>query len=121
MFTLAMPTQRVPIKAIRSKTNGTTSSWTRLQVDPSLSLMAYPLGRLFIYPSKFYTNVCNHGYPQECAAGLLKWLDTVDDALCVEFKDEKTCSVMGINKNTGNEEPIDYNFDHTFNMESVQQ
>ena len=45
-------------------------------------------------------------------------LDTADDMLCVSFKDEKTCSVNGINKNTGSEEPIDYNFDYTFDMDS---
>ena len=45
-------------------------------------------------------------------------MDTADDNVCVSFKDEKTCAVMGINKNTGAEEPIDYNFDYTFDMDS---
>lgn len=48
-------------------------------------------------------------------------LETAEDTLCVDFKDEKTCSVMGINKNTGTEEPIDYNFDYTFDLASKQE
>lgn len=48
-------------------------------------------------------------------------MDTAEDTLCVEFKDEKTCQVNGINKNTGAEEPIDYNFDYTFDMDSMQE
>jgi len=48
-------------------------------------------------------------------------LDTADDLLCVDFKDPKTCSVKGINKNTGCEEPIDYNFDYVFDLESMQE
>lgn len=35
-------------------------------------------------------------------------------------KDEYTCSVMGINKNTGRTEQIDYVFDKTFGVETSQ-
>lgn len=41
---------------------------------------------------------------------------TTENQLCVTFKDEKTCSVMGINKNTGNQEPIDYAYDACFDI-----
>ena len=41
-------------------------------------------------------------------------LDTTGTETCVDFKNEKTCSTMGINKVTGNNEPIDYTFDGTF-------
>lgn len=48
-------------------------------------------------------------------------LSTTENELCVTFKDEKTCSVMGINKVTGNQEPIDYTFDATFDPTKSQK
>ena len=40
--------------------------------------------------------------------------------MCVEFKNEKTCSVMGVNKVTGVTEPINYSFDKMFDTNSLQ-
>ena len=40
--------------------------------------------------------------------------------LCVKFKGPKTCAVDGINKVTGAYQPIDYNFDATFDPDSRQ-
>ena len=48
-------------------------------------------------------------------------LETTGENLCVQFKDDKTCAVMGINKITGNTEPIDYTFDATFDSNSTQK
>ena len=45
-------------------------------------------------------------------------MSTTEDQLCVTFKNAETCSVMGINKNTGNSEPIDYNFDAVYDPNS---
>ena len=47
-------------------------------------------------------------------------LDTTGNELCVEFKNEKTCSVVGVNKTTGNTEPINYTYDATFDPNSTQ-
>ena len=41
-------------------------------------------------------------------------LNTTGNELCVNFKNEKTCCVSGINKATGQVEPLDYTFDATF-------
>ena len=41
--------------------------------------------------------------------------------MCVTFKDGKTCAVNGINKNTGNTELIDYNFDRVFDTDAGQE
>lgn len=41
-------------------------------------------------------------------------LNTTGNELCVNFKNNKTCSITGINKATGQVEPIDYTFDATF-------
>jgi hypothetical protein len=46
-------------------------------------------------------------------------LETAEDTVCVTFKDEKTCAVSGINKNTGNTELIDYNFDRVFDTNAM--
>jgi hypothetical protein len=45
-------------------------------------------------------------------------LATTESETCVIFKDEFTCAVSGINKDTGRTEPIDYTFDATFDMDS---
>lgn len=48
-------------------------------------------------------------------------LATTESETCVQFKDEFTCAVSGINKDTGRTEPIDYTFDATFDMDSRQK
>ena len=48
-------------------------------------------------------------------------MSTTEDQLCVTFKDEKTCAVMGTNQNTGKEEQIPYNFDTVFNPTAKQE
>lgn len=48
-------------------------------------------------------------------------LSTTESQICVKFKDKQTCSVNGINKVTGNAEPIDYTFDATFDPSCTQQ
>lgn len=48
-------------------------------------------------------------------------LSTTENEVCVTFKDDKTCSVMGINSKTGNQEPIDYTFDATFDPNKRQR
>ena len=45
----------------------------------------------------------------------------IADTVCVSFKDQKSCSVNGINKNTGITELIDYNFDRVFDLDSRQE
>ena len=39
----------------------------------------------------------------------------------MKIRDDFTCAVQGINKNTGNTEKINYVFDRTFGMDSTQQ
>ena len=39
----------------------------------------------------------------------------------MKIRDDFTCAVQGINKNTGNTEKINYIFDRTFGMDSTQQ
>jgi len=45
--------------------------------------------------------------------------ETTGETLCVNFKDPKTCAVMGINKTTGNMEPINYTFDAVFDTNTT--
>ena len=40
--------------------------------------------------------------------------------MCVNFNNEFTCSINGINKDTGKQEPIKYTFDATFDIFSTQ-
>ena len=40
--------------------------------------------------------------------------------MCVTFNNEFTCSINGINKDTGKQEPINYTFDATFDNFSTQ-
>ena len=47
--------------------------------------------------------------------------NTTENELCVTFKNEKSCAVSGINKNTGATEPINYNFDRVFDVNSQQK
>jgi hypothetical protein len=46
-------------------------------------------------------------------------LDTTGNEMCVTFNNEYTCSIMGINKDTGQKEPIKYTFDATFDTNST--
>lgn len=48
-------------------------------------------------------------------------LSTTDNTLCVTFKNEKTCAVMGTNPVTGNNEPIDWTYDRTFDPNTSQK
>ena len=48
-------------------------------------------------------------------------LATTENELCVQFKNETTCAVMGINSRTGQSEPINYTFDYTFNPSCMQK
>ena len=47
-------------------------------------------------------------------------LSTTENELCVTFKNETTCCVMGTNQKTGQVEPIPYTFDHTFDTSARQ-
>ena len=49
-----------------------------------------------------------------------KELETTPE-LCVTFKNEKTCSMMGTNPVTGANEPIDWTYDRTFDPNSRQK
>jgi len=48
-------------------------------------------------------------------------LGTKDNKICVQFKSQSCCAVKGVNKATGQVEPINYNFDAVFNCESRQE
>lgn len=47
-------------------------------------------------------------------------LNTTDSEMCVTFKNETTCAVMGTNQKTGVVEPINYTFDQTFDTNCRQ-
>jgi kinesin family protein 5 len=47
-------------------------------------------------------------------------LSTTENTLCVTFKNELTCAVMGVNQKTGNSEPIDWTYDRTFDPNCTQ-
>jgi kinesin family protein 5 len=48
-------------------------------------------------------------------------LNTTENEMCVTFKNETTCAVMGINTKTGQQEPINYTYDHCFDTNCRQQ
>jgi hypothetical protein len=47
-------------------------------------------------------------------------LSTTENEMCVTFKNETTCAVMGINARTGANEPINYTYDHCFDTNCRQ-
>ena len=46
-------------------------------------------------------------------------VEATENEVCVRIKDEFTCAVSGINKDTGQTEKIDYTFDRTFGMDTT--